>query len=273
MLHKVVSEWFDKDQLGLANGMISVGMALGLSLGSLISASFLSPLLGGWRNVIIFYGVLAILMAAVWYFLNPQGQRERSSQFVPLHESLAKVIRLPNVWIIGLGALGITGLQYGFSGYLPTYLKDAGWDPASADQALALFYLTSLFGAMPIAIWSDRVGKRKLFLVITSLVMTVSIASLSFVTGAPVWILVAVAGVVFDGYMAVMMTSVIEVKGVGAQLAGTAVGFSGFIRYFGGTFSPPIGNSLADIGPSVPFLFWGALGLFAVIIFSRLNAE
>ena len=273
ILHKVVSEWFEKEQLGLANGMISVGMALGLTLGSLVSASFLSPLLGGWRNVIIFYGVLAILVGAVWYLLNPQGQRERSSQLVPLQESLAKVVRLPNIWLIGIGALGVTGCVNGFSGYLPTYLKESGWDAGRADQALALFYFMSLVGVVPIAMWSDRVGNRKIFLVVTSLILGLGIGALCFVTGAPIWILVAVAGIVFDGYMAVLMTAVIEVRGVGPQLAGTAVGFLGFIRNFGGTISPPIGNSLADTSASLPFLFWGAMGIFAVIVYARLKTD
>ncbi len=273
VLHKVVSEWFEKEQLGLANGMISVGMALGLSLGSLVSASFLSPLLGGWQNVLIFYGVLAVLMAGIWYLLNPQGQRERSSQPIPLREGLAKVVRLPNIWIMGLGALGITGCVNGFSGYLPTYLKNSGWDVVSADQVLALFYFTSLLGAIPIVMWSDRVGKRKVFLIVTSLMLALGVGALSFVTGRPVWLVVALAGIVFDGYMAVLMTAVIEVRGIGPQLAGTAVGFAGFIRNFGGTVSPPIGNSLADFGASVPFVFWGALGLLAVIIYAQLKTS
>jgi len=131
----------------------------------------------------------------------------------------------------------------------------------------------SLVGAIPIAMWSDRVGNRKTFLIVTSLILALGVSALTFITGKPIWLIVALAGLVFDGYMAVFMTAVIEVRGVGAQLAGTAVGFSGFIRNFGGTISPPIGNSLADVNPSLPFLFWGALGLFAVFVYSRLKTS
>jgi hypothetical protein len=40
------------------------------------------------------------------------------------------------------------------------------------------------------------------------------------------------------------------------------------IRNLGGTISPPLGNSLAVYGPSAPFLFWGCMGLFAMLMYS-----
>ncbi len=49
---KTCGMWFSPRQLGLANGVLSMGMALGFLLGSLLSATVLSPVLGGWRNVI-----------------------------------------------------------------------------------------------------------------------------------------------------------------------------------------------------------------------------
>ncbi|MCJ7829992.1 MAG: MFS transporter, partial [Desulfobacterales bacterium] len=48
-VHKVCGIWFTGRQLGLANGIVSSGMALGFTLGSALSATVLSPWLGGWR--------------------------------------------------------------------------------------------------------------------------------------------------------------------------------------------------------------------------------
>ncbi|MDX1437695.1 MAG: MFS transporter, partial [Anaerolineales bacterium] len=45
-LHKMAGEWFPRRQLGLATAVISTGFAAGLMIGSLLSASVLSPALG-----------------------------------------------------------------------------------------------------------------------------------------------------------------------------------------------------------------------------------
>ena len=65
---KTVGQWFPAYQLGLANGLISMGMALGFLLGALLSATTFSPLLGGWRNVLIAYGIAGALFSIPWFF-------------------------------------------------------------------------------------------------------------------------------------------------------------------------------------------------------------
>ncbi|MBU1049438.1 MFS transporter, partial [Candidatus Bipolaricaulota bacterium] len=61
-LHKVCALWFSGKQLATANAVISGGMALGFMIGSLISATLLSPWLGSWRHVLFLYGGIAVLM-------------------------------------------------------------------------------------------------------------------------------------------------------------------------------------------------------------------
>ena len=77
---KLNREWFASGQLGLASGVMSAGFATGLMLGSRLSATVLSPLLGGWRNVLIFLGICAILMAVLWYFVHPPKQHRRPAR-------------------------------------------------------------------------------------------------------------------------------------------------------------------------------------------------
>ena len=83
-------------------------------------------------------------------------------------------------------------------------------------------------------------------------------------------LVIAATGIVFDSFMAILNASVLEVEGVTHVYAGTALGFAMMIRNLGGTFSPPLGNALTAIGLNVPFLFWGGMGLFAVIMFAFL---
>ena len=50
-VHKTCGTWFSQRQLGLANGVVSMGMAMGFTLGSLVSATLMSPWLGGGKMV------------------------------------------------------------------------------------------------------------------------------------------------------------------------------------------------------------------------------
>jgi MFS family permease len=53
---KTNATWFSGRRLVIANGVVSTGMAFGFTVGSLISATVLSPLLGGWQSVLFLYG-------------------------------------------------------------------------------------------------------------------------------------------------------------------------------------------------------------------------
>ena len=64
-LIKLNRQWFAPEQLGLASGIMSAGFALGLMLGSRLSATVLSPMLGGWRGVLIVLGVISVIIGFV----------------------------------------------------------------------------------------------------------------------------------------------------------------------------------------------------------------
>jgi MFS family permease len=270
---KVAGEWFRRERLGMASGVISAGFASGLSLGALVSASVLSPLLGSWRGVIFFYAIVSLVMGLLWYLLHPREVATEEKRHVPLREGLPHVIRLRKIWLLGLGGMGVNACFNGVTGYLPTYLRNIGWTTTNADNTLAVFFFLSLLGAIPLALLSDRLGVRRGFLMAAALMMTIGVSLIAVVDGNLIWLAVIIAGVMFDGFMGIQMASIMEVEGVGVAYIGTALGFSGVIRNFGGVFSPPIGNSLASIAPNVPFIFWAALSMFSFFIFMTIPTK
>jgi NNP family nitrate/nitrite transporter-like MFS transporter len=270
MLFKVAREWFPSEQLGMASGVISAGFAGGLMLGPLLSTSVILPALGGWRQVLVFYGAIAIAMSLLWLVVHPVEQQSELSRQprVSLIDSLRHVMRLRNVWILGIGGLGINACFQGFTGYLPTYLKTTGWAALDADRVLAAFFVTSLTAVIPLSILSDRLRLRRGFLIFAACILSIGIGLLSVVEGTLIVLVIAATGCVFDSFMAILNASVLEVEGVSHQYAGTVIGFATMIRNLGGAFSPPVGNSLTVIGLNIPFLFWSGMGLFAVVMFA-----
>jgi MFS family permease len=266
---KAAGLWFPSSQLGLANGLISMGMALGFLIGAQCSATTLSPLFGGWRNVLMLYGLIGALFSIPWFFTKTPEESARSNG-VPglMRKTLQHVVSLKNVWLLGFTLFGVSGAIQGILGYLPLYLRGIGWPPTYADGALSAFHTISMICVMPIALWSDRLGSRKGLLLIGSLIVALGSGLLGFASGGLIWAAVLLSGFVRDAFMAIFMTMVLEIEGVDFNCAGTALGFSMAISGMGTVLAPPIGNSLAAFWPGAPFLFWSALAVFGMICLS-----
>lgn len=267
---KLNREWFRSRQLGFASGVMSAGFATGLMLGSRLSATVLSPLLGGWRGVLIFLGLCAIALAILWAFVHPPVERRGGSR-PDLRKMIGNyriVARSRELWVIAMAVFGVLGLMRGLGGYVPTYLREIGWQAASADTAMTIFFFCSLIGVVPIAHLSDRLGNRRLVMAFGTAMMTIGCALMYF-AGDNFWsvmLAMAVGGFCFDSFMALKGASITEIDGLEIALMGSALGFGGMLQNFGSSILPPLGNSLSVYSLNAPFLLWAASGLFATVV-------
>jgi ACS family glucarate transporter-like MFS transporter len=273
---KMMGIWFRGHNLGMANGVNAMGMGLGLMLGPMISATYLSPALGGWRNVLYLYGAISILVAGLWALFGrepPDSSKTPLTRVAaPMGQALGVLIRNKSLWFIGLALLFRQTCMGGVIGYLPLYLRGQGWAPADADGALAAFFAASTLFVVPLSLLSDRIGSRKVLIFPALIVTAASIGLLPLAHGISVWVLVILAGASFDGFMAIVVTHILETQGVGQSHSGTALGLVFTISQPGGIVGPPVGNSLASLSPGAPFIFWSAISLPA-LAFMALSRE
>jgi MFS family permease len=272
---KSMGQWFPRSQLGLANGLISMGMALGFLLGALFSATLLSPLLGGWRPVLIAYGIAGALLSIPWFFSKSHqaSLQQPAVERIAMRTAIRHVTNLRNIWLLGFTLLGVSGAIQGMLGYLPLHLRTIGWEPALADGALSAFHLVSMLFVLPFALWSDRLGSRKRLLLSLTLSLVIGTALLSVATGPLVWVAVLLAGFTRDAFMAIYLTMVIETEGVGAAYAGTATGLTMSISGVGNVLAPPLGNSLAGLAPGAPFAFWSGMALAGMFCLTQVTGK
>ena len=262
-VHKTCGIWFSEKQLGMANSVVSVGMALGFLLGALLASTFLSPILGGWRNVLFVYGAVAILFSIFWWFSQEKadGDGQQSNQMITFRETIGHVIRLRNVWILCIATAGVSGCVNGMLGFLPLYLRGLGWDSAVADVTLASFHAVSMLFAIPIALFSDHIGSRRGVLMVAAFLIGIGTGLIGFTSGFLISMAVLIAGISRDAFMAITMTAIIEEKDIGARFAGTAIGLNMSVLGVANVFAPPVGNWLAGFWTGLPFLFWASLVL------------
>ena len=220
-LTKTIGSWFQGRNLGMAMGISFMGMGLGLMLGPMISATILSPLLGGWRGVMYLYGAVAITISIFWFLFGrepPQADSTTSdSVAVPFRQALSRIIRIKALWLMGFTLFFRWGGIMGVTGYLPLYLREQGWAPASADGILAVFYGVSMICVVPLSSLSDRLGARKAILFPALILTFIGFVLLPFVDGTPIWVLIIMSGLFIDAFMAIFVTMLFETEVVGPR--------------------------------------------------------
>jgi len=267
---KLIVTWFKGRYLGVANAVGAMGMGLGLMIGPMISATIMSPWLGGWRNVMFFYGALSAVAGIMWFFVGRGRSSDGSSGLAAIQQSFWKVfpklVRNKAIWIVGLTLMFRMGGIQGMTGYLPLFLRGQGWSVAGADGALSLFYAVSTAFVIPIAAFSDRIGRRKSLMLTGLMVVALSLGLLPLVGDIWVWFLMAGSGLFMDSVMSILMTMLLESDGIESANSGMALGMVFTIAPLGSFIAPPLGNSLADINPGLPFYFWSGISAVAVVI-------
>jgi MFS family permease len=253
---RVSKIWFSGKRIGIANGVIATGMSLGFTIGAMVSATVLSPSLGGWRNVLFLYGAVSVAFSMLWLFTVREPGRDRVSEApgtVPMLHALSRVARLRGIWLLGFAFFGYMGCLQGVVGYLPLYLRTIGWIPASADGTLAAFNIAGALGAIPITLLSDKIGLRKTILIMLMILASASTVLLPFFNNEVVWVLAFLIGFTRDPSIALLIVMNLEQEKVSVAYAGTALGLFYTVSQISAALSPPVGNSLASISSGTPF--------------------
>lgn len=271
VLPKAISLWFRGRYLGLANGIYSTTGAFGSMTATMLSATVFSPLFGSWRWVLLFYGIPPIILALLWFltYNNPSTTNSTgiTDESVSIRKSLSHVIHIRNVWAIGIIILGSYGSYAAFLGYLPIYLRGIGWAPSVADSATTLLIMAIAASAIPISTLSNKVESRGRLLIPILVFMTILFCLIPIAEGISLWIFIALIGIMVGGLVPITLSMTMEIKGIDGKYTGTALGITASFSMIGCSIFPPLGNSFASIGPSIPFVVWGLLLGISLVLF------
>ena len=215
------------------------------------------------------FGAVAIVVGILWLTARRSPSTTSTShraETIPFRQAFSHVIRIKEVWLLGLFQFGINAYFMGLLGYLPLYLRSSGWTPAGADTAIAAFGAAALVGVVPLSLLSDRIGLRKPFFYAGLIMVVVGVSLLTAWGGTAVWVGIIMAGLFHEIFFGISITMTIETKGVGPAYAGTALGLVMMLGGLGGFASPPIGNRLAEIQPQMGLAFWLLMAIATLVV-------
>jgi MFS family permease len=276
VIPKALSTVFTPKEFGKANGIVFSAFWVGSTLAFALSASVLSPALGGWRMTALVIGVLSALMAIIWglVFRDDAGAVSESpvdaDSKPPASGSFTQMIKNPNIIRLSLFyALCVAGL-FTILSVLPRVLEDRGIEQPGMLAAL----LTGAMVAFNIlgGMISDRVG-RKPVLVVSALLFGLCIPLMLLSSGVMLAIVLLVAGAAAGPIIPVSTAMPVEMPDVGPALAGTALGVLFMIGNLGGFFGPLIAGKMIEVTgtPWSGFLFVAVLLFLAPLILMKLQ--
>ncbi len=160
-----------------------------------------------WRNIFFFEGIITMicgLLGPIWLptkpeeatFLTPRERRIASERLVREHRSdpdkqvtwsdvKAAVTSIHN-YTCALGFFLINITVQGLSVFMPTILKDLGWESTKAQLYTVPPYVCACLIAILIAYISDKTRQRGIYLAIFSAIAAVGFALLRWATHANV---------------------------------------------------------------------------------------
>ena len=265
---KATAVWFAGKHLALANGILIVAWSIGSMVATQFSATVFSPMLGSWRDVMFLFGGISVALGLLWLFTGREPDKsenlESTTEQIPFRQALSRVIRIKEVWIIGFITLFNWGASMGFFGYLPLYLRNIGWSPASADGVITVSSAMMLLGSIPMALLSDKLKSRWGVLMISITALAVGLVLLPYVNVTGIWLLIIITNFLRSASSSLFNVMLFENKNIGSTYGGTAVGLASTISMVGAFLAPPLGNSLADMNKGWPFLFWAGLAALSI---------
>ena len=257
---RLIHEWFEPRERGLATGLFSAGGGLGATSALLLLPVLAGPL--GWRTG---YALLAVpvlgTMAAVWLLVRAEP-RERDATAVagvptPFLGAMREVLTLPALWPFNLYTFFSYGGYFALLTWLPTFLvRSEGTSQAAAGFVTALITGGTIVSGPLAGFLSDRFGRRKpIFLVSQAMSVLVCLAFAYLVPGtglAGASAVALAAGILLGGLITpfVMVTELVP-----PRLMGTASGVVNSFSFLGGLAVPVALGYALDLTASFPAAF------------------
>lgn len=265
---KALGSWFEFSELGLVNGTALAAFGLSAAVGMGLAGSVASPALGGWRNTLFLLSFVVILAGIGWLlvFKDRVGPVIRTNGGRELFENIGKVVKVRDIWILAAYSSLLNFSLLAALSLLPVSLFERGKENAGA--LVSIFMVMSLVFNIIGGYFSDKVGKRKPFLIVGTVTLGLCAILFGFAEGPLLIAALVTGGVGIGSTTPIAMLIPLEIKEIGPQLAATAIGVVMGIGSLGGVLGPLICGWVMDLNqaPWPAFLIIGVVTVSAGLL-------
>jgi len=278
--------WFPKSERGLATGVSTLFMLLGMLLGTALSyllwtvpfagdvAYTVAQAQANITSLLYMDTILAVILT-IAFFAVARDKPPHPPDIDVLAEATPSVrgmLKDRNVWFVSFGFFAGFGIFIGLTAIIEELLRSLGMDITGGFGppviVMVLLLVSGIIGAVVMPAISDKVGKRKPFLMVslvvgiisTYLLGTSTITELSYVSAA-------VLGFFLIAVMPIALSMLEEFKSVGPELSGASTGLAFWWGNLGGFLGTILLEALR-VGPPpiTPSYFYSIVYLVVVMV-------
>lgn len=175
-INQVTADWFDKSQIATVTGLIMGGMFLATALGAFAPAPLIDSY--GFSGMLLINAVLTII--CVLFFLLVVDEKPKKHQDALSLHNIESLLHNRQLWLISFAIFIAMGYFNGLSNWIAPILEPRGIDENTAGLITAMIILGGILGAIIIPLISDKIGKRRIFLIIATFVGAIATYPLLF---------------------------------------------------------------------------------------------
>jgi MFS family permease len=247
---KLAVTWFPQKQEATAVGLGSLALFVGMMVGLGATPALVESL--GFETMLLIYGVLGVLGILLFFSLvkaHPATppREVAMGQEVTGWRGVKQILKMRDFVILGFIALIGIGVFNGLATWLEKILNELQGIPMTeAGVISAALVLSGIIGCIVIPLVSDKIMRRKPFLLLASAIGTISIIALMVVKSYSLNMVNAVfLGFFLISALPIMLTMSAEITG--ARFAGISVGYLQLLGNAAAVAIVPIMESLRGI--------------------------
>lgn len=258
----LVNRHFPEEEAATATGLGTMSIFLGITLGLIVTPPLVDAV--GVRNSQFVYAGVATLALLVFWRVAPRQVPDRlaTSAELTIRQTIARVLRSSTAWRLSAALFLGFGFYLGVTTWLEEMLKPKGIDATGAGLVAGTITIAGMIGSVALGALSDRIHRRKPFLLAAGLVAAPCLWLLGHLSSMPA--LIATAAVLGFFLLAALPVSIAiasEERTLGPEVASTAVGVMLMAGNLGGAAIVAVMGVLKDSQGS----FSGGVTLITVL--------
>jgi MFS family permease len=225
---KLAVTWFPQKEEATAVGLGSLALFIGMMAGLGATPALVNTM--GFESMLLIYGAIGIVGILLFFTLvkpRPQTAPREAEVLEEISnwEGIKRILKIRDFVILGFIAMIGIGAFNGLATWLEKILNELHQiSMTDAGSISAVLIFSGMLGCIIIPIISDKITKRKPFLILASLIGAMSVTVLIFARG---YSMNLVNGIVLGFFLIsalpIMLTMSTEITG--ARFAGISVGY------------------------------------------------